>query len=223
MKRASVIPQGVRLVGDIEGDTDLVVLGRVEGPIHVTGTLIIEETGLVRGHVRGRTVTVRGVLKGNAFGEEAVRVGERARLVGELTAPRVHVAVGAQFRGQVHVGEVQEPRLGIYDPALHTFTGAPAPTMEASLDAGSPPQVRATVPVPPPVVEATEETPVESAMARATVPVPPPEAAAMARATVPVPPPAAMETSEPATAVEPEDDAPLVMPALGRVRARRRS
>ncbi len=131
MKKISVIPAGATLVGDIEGDGDLVVLGRVDGPIHVAGVLVIEGCGQVRGHVRARVVTVRGVLKGDAYGERVVRVEETARLVGELTAPRVQVAVGARFRGQVHMGEVGDPRLAAYDPTMHTFSGAPAPTMEA--------------------------------------------------------------------------------------------
>lgn len=127
MRKTSVIPSGVTLVGDIEGDADLVVYGRVEGPIHVGGTLVIEGSGVVRGHVRASAVIVRGVLKGNAFGDELVRVDEGARLVGELTAPRVQVVPGAHFRGQIHVATVGEPRLTSYDPTLHTFSGWPSP------------------------------------------------------------------------------------------------
>lgn len=127
MNKASLIPAGTSLVGEVEGDADLIVMGRVEGPIHVSGALVIESTGLVRGHVRARTVTVRGVLKGDAYGEEAIRVERSARLIGELTAPRVKVVPGAAFRGQIHVGQVGEPRLQIYDPSLHTLTGQPAP------------------------------------------------------------------------------------------------
>lgn len=141
MNKASLIPAGTSLVGEVEGDADLIVMGRVEGPIHVGGALVIESTGLVRGHVRARTVTVRGVLKGDAYGEEAVRVERSARLIGELTAPRVKVVPGAAFRGQIHVGQVGEPRLQIYDPSLHTLTGQPAP-VEPALDG-------ATIPVPP--------------------------------------------------------------------------
>lgn len=146
MRKTSVIPEGVTLVGDVEGDADLVVLGRVEGPIHVGGALVIEGSGVVRGHVRARSVVVRGVLKGNAFGDELVRVDEGARLVGELTAPRVHVVPGAQFRGQIHVGQVGEPRLSTYDPSLHTFSGWPSPE----------PIARATAPAPPPAFHGDE-------------------------------------------------------------------
>ena len=148
MRKTSVIPSGVTLVGDVEGDADLVVYGRVEGPIHVGGSLVIEASGVVRGHVRARAVVVRGVLKGNAFGDELVRVDEGARLVGELTAPRVQVVPGAHFRGQIHVATVGEPRLTIYDPTLHTFSGWPSPEPIGALPSPSVPGSLAAPSVP---------------------------------------------------------------------------
>ena len=128
MKKPSLIPAGVRVEGEIEGEGDLIVLGHVDGPIRVEGALVVEEGGLVRGHVHARLVTVRGALKGDAFADDAIRVEASGRLVGDLTAPRVRVIPGAQFSGQVHVRSLEvAPPLRSYDPALHTFTGLPAP------------------------------------------------------------------------------------------------
>lgn len=188
MRKTSVIPSGVTLVGDVEGDADLVVYGRVEGPIHVGGSLVIEASGVVRGHVRARSVVVRGVLKGNAFGDELVRVDEGARLVGELTAPRVQVVPGAHFRGQIHVASVGEPRLTIYDPTLHTFSGWPSPEPIGALPSPSVPGTLAA-----PSVPGTLAAPVP-----ARTPVPPAHAAPSAR--TPVPP---AHVAPPAQAVEP--------------------
>lgn len=172
MRKTSVIPSGVTLVGDVEGDADLVVYGRVEGPIHVGGSLVIEASGVVRGHVRARAVVVRGVLKGNAFGDELVRVDEGARLVGELTAPRVQVVPGAHFRGQIHVATVGEPRLTIYDPTLHTFSGWPSPEPIGALPSPSVPGSLAA-----PSVPGTLAAPVPT-----RTPVPPAQAAPPAHA-----------------------------------------
>ncbi|HJL37009.1 MAG TPA: polymer-forming cytoskeletal protein [Polyangiaceae bacterium LLY-WYZ-15_(1-7)] len=207
MKKASVIPSGVTLVGDIEGDTDLVVFGRVEGPIHVGGALVVEESGVVRGHVRARTVTVRGVLKGDAYGDEAVRVDGGAKLVGDLTAPRVQVVPGARFRGEVHVGSVGEPRLGVYDASLHTFAGVPAPPLTSSgaIDAPAPP----TLPGAP--------SPDAAAAGRDEAPRPLPHAARGAEL-APEPPAAEVAPLEPETeppaaevaSLEPETEPPAV-------------
>lgn len=130
MNKPSLLPEGVVLEGSLEGSGDFVVRGRIEGPIHIDGTLLIDESGLVRGHVHARSVTIRGVLKGNAFGDESVRIDASARVVGDVTAPRVRVVRGARFRGQVHMGEAGDPVLAKYDASQHTFTGVPAPTPE---------------------------------------------------------------------------------------------
>lgn len=128
MKKPSVLPPGVRFRGEIEGEGDLIVFGHVDGPVRVGGALVIEDGGLIRGHVHARQITIRGALKGDAFADESIRVDGSGRLVGDLTAPRVRVTPGAQFSGQVHVQTLDAaPPLRSYDPALHTFTGLPAP------------------------------------------------------------------------------------------------
>lgn len=128
MKKPSVLPPGLRLRGEVEGEGDLIVFGQIDGPVRVDGALVIEAGGMIRGHVHARQVTIRGALKGDAFADQGVRVDASARIVGDLTAPRVRMTPGAQFSGQVHVEALDvAPPLRTYDPALHTFTGLPSP------------------------------------------------------------------------------------------------
>jgi cytoskeletal protein CcmA (bactofilin family) len=101
--RPSILPQGVRLVGNVAGDEDLVVFGTVEGEVDVGGTIIVEESGVVRGNVHGRTVSVRGIVIGDASGVESVRVEAGGSMVGDVHAPRVNIVKGAKFRGHVHM------------------------------------------------------------------------------------------------------------------------
>jgi cytoskeletal protein CcmA (bactofilin family) len=109
MNKTSVLPEGMTLSGDIEGNEDLVVFGRVEGAIELDAALIIESGGAVRGDVRARSVTVRGILVGDAHAEEAIWVEDGARLVGDLVGPRVKVMDGARFRGHVKVLSPERP------------------------------------------------------------------------------------------------------------------
>ncbi|MEM7607386.1 MAG: polymer-forming cytoskeletal protein [Myxococcota bacterium] len=126
--RTSVVPAGVRIEGSVDGEGDLVVFGHITGPLRLVGLLVVEEGATIRGHVHARAITVRGTLKGNAFGDEVVRVEAGARLVGDVFAPRIKVVRGAQLAGKMHMGDPDAPALDVYDPALHTLTGRPAPS-----------------------------------------------------------------------------------------------
>jgi cytoskeletal protein CcmA (bactofilin family) len=117
MKRPSVLPNGLRLVGDIEGDDDLVIAGNVEGEVRIDGILIVDPSGVIRGDVSARAVTVRGVVVGNVEAAESIRVDEGGRMVGDLRAPRVALVEGALFRGKLQMtgggatpAIVREPR-----------------------------------------------------------------------------------------------------------------
>ncbi|WP_052376883.1 bactofilin family protein, partial [Chondromyces apiculatus] len=87
--------------GNVRGEGDLEILGRVEGSVAVTGDVTIGEGALVRSDVRGRRVTVRGAVAGNVSGEEAVVLEEGARVAGDLGAPQVGIRPGALLRGHV--------------------------------------------------------------------------------------------------------------------------
>ncbi len=237
MNRASILPSGVVFEGTLEGTGDLVVRGTVVGSIQIDGALWIEAGGVVRGHVQARVVTVRGVLKGNAFGDEAVRVSATAKLIGDLTAPRVQVVPGARFKGAVFVESPNLPLLDRYDPAEHTLAGQEAPEVEAPIGAptvvGQPAPTfalpasfpdtlaRATMPSPPRL-----DTPPGG-----TLRAPPPDKALAplpfepaAHVTLPSPPmPGALADAESDAQAPRLPKVSLRMPSLGRARGKRRT
>lgn len=103
MSRASLIPPGVVLQGDLEGDGDLSIFGTVLGEAKVGGTLIVEQGGAVHGDVVGAAITIRGTLVGNARSTDRVEVESTASVVGDLHAPRIKIEEGARFRGRMHM------------------------------------------------------------------------------------------------------------------------
>lgn len=219
MSAPSLVPAGVHFEGSLEGEGDLVVHGAITGPIRVSGALWIEEGAIVRGHVQARVVTVRGVLKGDAYGEDAVRVGPSARLIGDLTAPRVQVVPGARFKGRVHVQSPSVPLLDQYDPARHTLAGQEAPRLGAPI--GPPTMVGA----PAPSLEAFDDSgdgPRDSESPRLTIPIPPPppESEPVPLAPMPSRAPAVTDPAPAPPFATPARG--LRMPTLGRTRGRRR-
>jgi cytoskeletal protein CcmA (bactofilin family) len=101
MSRSSCIPNGLVVVGEIRGQGDLVIAGTVEGPVAIEGRMVIEASGVVRGDVKAHSIVIRGTLKGQANAVEAIRVEAGGRLVGDAFAERVMVVEGALLRGRI--------------------------------------------------------------------------------------------------------------------------
>lgn len=101
---ASVIGRTTRVRGRVTGAVDLHVEGFVDGEIAVSGDVTVDAHGLVGASVQGRRLVVRGAVKGDLLGEEAVVLEDGARVVGDVRAPRVAIASGALVRGYVETG-----------------------------------------------------------------------------------------------------------------------
>ncbi len=104
----TIIGRVTRVRGRLTGAADLEVQGFVEGEIAVSGDVTIDTTGMVGAGVRGRRLVVRGAVKGDLVGEEAVLLEEGSRVVGDVRAPRVAIAPGALVRGYVETGQSSE-------------------------------------------------------------------------------------------------------------------
>jgi len=100
----TIIGSNTTVSGNLEGDEDLTVEGRVEGSINLTKTLSIEVGGVVRANINVRNAVISGVLVGNIEAQEAVHITEQGRVVGDIAAPRVILVDGASFRGNIDMG-----------------------------------------------------------------------------------------------------------------------
>jgi len=105
----TVIGPGIQVHGKISGEEDLRVHGQVEGAIHLNETLFVAAEGVVLAEVRARDVVVSGILIGNVFAEDSITLEPGARVVGDLTAPRVIIASGASLRGRLAMGGAAAP------------------------------------------------------------------------------------------------------------------
>lgn len=101
----TVIGRAARVRGRLSGDGDIQVEGQVIGEIVTTGNVTIDAHGIVGANVRGRRLLVRGAVKGDLLGDEAVVLENGARVVGDIRAPRVAIAHGALMRGEVQTGD----------------------------------------------------------------------------------------------------------------------
>lgn len=105
----AAIGRSISIRGDVTGDEDLLIQGRVEGSIDLKNHAVtIGSEGEVKASVTGRVVVVEGSVEGNISSEEQVILRASARVQGDITAPRVVLEDGARFRGGVDMGDLPE-------------------------------------------------------------------------------------------------------------------
>jgi cytoskeletal protein CcmA (bactofilin family) len=93
------------ITGEVTSDEDLVIAGRVNGPITVRGRLTIAEQARLRGDVRGHSVLVRGQVHGAVSASERIELEAAANVTGSLSANRVVLADGSRFHGAIDMGQ----------------------------------------------------------------------------------------------------------------------
>lgn len=106
----TVVGPSILINGNLQGDEDLTVLGRVEGSISLTRTLHVEESGIVKADIQVRNAVVSGIVVGNITATDSVEITDAGRMVGDIRAPRVIIVDGARFRGAVDMGDLEAPR-----------------------------------------------------------------------------------------------------------------
>jgi cytoskeletal protein CcmA (bactofilin family) len=104
----ATIGRSITLKGEVTGDEDLVIQGRVEGSVDLKQHSVeIGPEGRVTADVSGRVVTVEGHVDGNLRAHERVVLRKTAHVEGDITSPRVTLEDGAYFRGGVEMTDKQ--------------------------------------------------------------------------------------------------------------------
>jgi len=111
----SVFGPTLRFKGELRADEDFVLQGRIEGSIHHTQNLTIGTDGVVKGDSRARSIVVEGTVEGDLYALESISIRPTARVLGNLLAPRVAIADGAQFNGKVDMASATRAVRSITD------------------------------------------------------------------------------------------------------------
>ncbi len=98
----AVIGPKIRFKGELVGEEDLLVQGKVEGTIDLKGHhLTVGQQGVLQANVSAKTVTVEGKVEGDLHGEERVAIRASSHVQGNIKAERVVLEDGAKFRGSI--------------------------------------------------------------------------------------------------------------------------
>ena len=101
-KTTATIGPSICIRGDLTGDEDLIVQGRVEGTVTLTKNLVtIGKDGRINATVNARVIHVEGQVEGDLNGEEQVILQRSGTVQGNITAPRVTLEDGCKFKGSI--------------------------------------------------------------------------------------------------------------------------
>ena len=97
----TVIGSSLIIDGEISGDEDLVIQGTVKGKITLKESLFVESSGVVEADIETQNVEIAGLVTGNIAATDKVELKSDCRVVGDVKAPRILIADGASFKGNV--------------------------------------------------------------------------------------------------------------------------
>ncbi len=89
--------------GDIDVEGMLRIDGDVRGSIRVTGKLVVGAAGRVQASIRARSAIIGGLVKGDVYVSEQLRLLTGGVIVGSVFAPRMEVEDGTVIHGYVAV------------------------------------------------------------------------------------------------------------------------
>jgi cytoskeletal protein CcmA (bactofilin family) len=148
----TIIGESIAVHGNVSGDEDLTVRGRLEGTLSLTRALVVDPTGVVKAEVQARSCVVAGAVAGNITATESVEIAKGGRVVGDISAPRVMLADGSSFRGRIDMGEVAIEGVALARPAARpALRPPPRPALRPAVEAegGGEERTAARPPGPP--------------------------------------------------------------------------
>jgi cytoskeletal protein CcmA (bactofilin family) len=110
----SLIGAGSAFDGDLDVEGMLRVDGDVRGSIRVTGKIVVGAAGRVEASIRARSAIIGGLIKGDVYVSERLRLLSGGTVVGNVYAPRIEVEDGTCIHGYVEVsGDSDKAEAGL--------------------------------------------------------------------------------------------------------------
>lgn len=102
---ATLISAGTKIVGTINSNDQIQVDGEIEGTLQVRNHVIVGKSGVIRADVSVQSVQVFGRIVGDVVSAEKVTIERSGAIEGNIVAPKLAIAEGALFRGNIDMSQ----------------------------------------------------------------------------------------------------------------------
>ncbi len=108
----NVLGRSATMHGDMKAEGAFRIDGTVEGSLESKASVVIGESGVVRGDVRGNDVVIAGQVIGNVSCTGHLEILASGKVEGDIAAKSLRIEPGAVFRGTSRMGDdAAKPRL----------------------------------------------------------------------------------------------------------------
>lgn len=134
--KMAVIGPGIHINGDISGDENLLVEGKVEGKIRLGSHHVeIGQSGKVKADITAKVIKIAGAVRGDLSGSEKVVISRTGNVHGNIVAPRMTLEDGAIFKGSIDMDPGEPAKAAVAKPVKKSIdkpAAKPAATAESS-------------------------------------------------------------------------------------------
>ena len=94
----------IQIKGQVSGDEDLQIDGKVDGPISLRGhELIVGSTAQLNSEIHAGEVVVSGKVVGNVHARGRVDIRKDGSVSGDISTARISIEDGAHFKGRIEI------------------------------------------------------------------------------------------------------------------------
>lgn len=96
----TILGSGTSFDGTMNSTGIVRVDGAFSGEMNVEGSVIIGESGYVKGNIRSGKVTIAGKIEGNVFCSTTLELTPSGKLFGDVEVKTINIEDGAIFQGK---------------------------------------------------------------------------------------------------------------------------
>ena len=109
--RDVTIGQGSKIIGSLELRGEVLVNCRLEGELHVDGTLTVGEAGEIQARIFADKAVIQGTVVGDIICHTSLELQGGAHVKGNLRCPSLAIQDGVVFEGYCAMDEVDTSKV----------------------------------------------------------------------------------------------------------------
>jgi cytoskeletal protein CcmA (bactofilin family) len=100
----NIIGRSCTIRGDLAADGAFRIDGTIEGSVESRASVVLGESGVIRGGVRGTDVVIAGTVQGDVICEGHLEILAKGTVEGDIAAKSMRIETGGVFRGTSRMG-----------------------------------------------------------------------------------------------------------------------